>query len=83
MEGFVENGVGIPLISRIHLRYHVKVPKGRRAEAERVIHVHENGRPVAQSVQTGIQLHWEGRVEEEAGQNMKQAESLGVNDLLT
>ena len=63
---FVENVEGIPLITRIHIRYHIKVPKGRRAEAERAIHVHEKGCPVAQSVQRGIQVEWEGTVEEEA-----------------
>jgi organic hydroperoxide reductase OsmC/OhrA len=66
VEGFIENVDGIPLITRIHIRYHVKVPKGRRAEAERAIQVHEKGCAVAQSVQRGIQVAWEGDVEEEA-----------------
>jgi organic hydroperoxide reductase OsmC/OhrA len=66
VEGFVENAEGIPLITRIHIRYHVKVPKGRRAEAERAIQVHEKGCPVAQSVQRAIQVEWEGHIEEEA-----------------
>lgn len=66
VEGFVENVEGTPLITRIRIRYHVKVPKGKREEAERAIQVHEKGCPVAQSVQRGIQVQWEGNVEEEA-----------------
>lgn len=66
VEGFVENVDGMPLITRIRIRYNVKVPKGRRADAERAMEVHEKGCPVAQSVQRGIQVEWEGAVEEEA-----------------
>ena len=66
VEGFVENVDGMPLITRIRIRYAVKVPAGRRADAERAIEVHEKGCPVAQSVQRGIKVEWEGSVEEEA-----------------
>ena len=66
VEGFVENIDGTPLITRIRVKYHVKVPQGRRADAERAIQVHEKGCPVAQSVQRGIRVEWEGEVEEES-----------------
>ncbi len=66
VEGFVEKVDGQPLITRIRVKYHVKVPQGQRAEAERAIQVHEKSCPVAQSVQRGIQVEWEGVVEEEA-----------------
>ena len=65
VEGFVENVDGMPLITRIHVKYRVKVPKGKRAEAERAIEVHEKGCPVAQSVQRGIRVEWAGEVQEE------------------
>ena len=65
VEGFVENVDGMALITRIHVKYRVKVPKGKRAEAERAIEVHEKGCPVAQSVQRGIRVEWEGEVQEE------------------
>ena len=65
VEGFVENVDGTPLITRIRVKYHVKVPQGKRADAERAIAVHEKGCPVAQSVQRGIRVEWEGEVEEE------------------
>ena len=65
VEGFVENVDGMALITRIHIKYRVKVPSGKRAEAERAIEVHEKGCPVAQSVQRGILVEWEGEVQEE------------------
>jgi uncharacterized OsmC-like protein len=65
VEGVIENVNGTPMITRIRVKYHVKVPQGKREEAERAIQVHEKGCPVSQSVQRGIQVEWEGAVEEE------------------
>jgi organic hydroperoxide reductase OsmC/OhrA len=64
-EGIIENVGGKPLITKIVVRYRVKVPKGKRAEAERAIQVHEKGCPASQSVQRGITVEWTGDVEEE------------------
>jgi len=66
VEGFVENVEGTPLITRIRIHYKVRVPQGKREEAERAIQVHEKSCPVAQSVKRGIQIEWDGRVEEDA-----------------
>ena len=66
VEGYVENVDGTPLITRIRIKYHVKVPSGKRAEAERALQVHEKGCPVAQSVQKGIRVEWEGAIEEDS-----------------
>ncbi|MBI4463489.1 MAG: OsmC family protein [Acidobacteria bacterium] len=65
VEGIVENVEGTPLITRIRIQYRVKVPQGKRADAERAIAVHEKGCPVAQSVERGIRVEWEGEIEEE------------------
>jgi organic hydroperoxide reductase OsmC/OhrA len=65
-EGFIEKVDGQPLITRIKVRYKVRVPKGKRDEARRAIAVHEKGCPASQSVQRGIAIEWEGDVEEEA-----------------
>ena len=66
VEGFVENVEGTPLITRIKVHYRVRVPQGKKADAERAIAVHEKGCPVAQSVQRGIRVEWDGEVEEES-----------------
>ncbi|MBI2817495.1 MAG: OsmC family protein [Acidobacteria bacterium] len=65
VEGFVENVEGTPVITRIRVHYKVRVPQGKREEAERAIQVHEKGCPVAQSVKRGIQIEWDGRIEED------------------
>jgi organic hydroperoxide reductase OsmC/OhrA len=64
-EGVIENIDGKPLITKIAVRYHVKVPKGKRADAERAIDVHEKGCPASQSLRRGITVEWHGLVEEE------------------
>ncbi len=65
VEGFLENVDGKPLITRIKVHYSVKVPRGKRADAERAIEVHEKGCPASQSVQRGIAIEWDGEVIEE------------------
>jgi organic hydroperoxide reductase OsmC/OhrA len=65
VEGFIENVDGKPLITRIKVHYHVKVPQGKREETQRAIEVHEKGCPAAQSVQRGIAIEWDGVVVEE------------------
>jgi uncharacterized OsmC-like protein len=65
VEGVIEEVEGKPLITRIKVRYSVKVPKGKREEALRAIEVHEKGCPASQSVQRGIAIEWSGDVVEE------------------
>ena len=65
VEGTIENVDGHPLITKIRVHYRVKVPKGKRADAERAIEVHEKGCPASQSVQRGIAVEWSGTIEEE------------------
>src|SRR5207247_5797526 len=60
VEGFIENVDGKPLVTRIKVRYTVKVPKGKRADALRAIEEHEKGCPASQSVQRGIAIEWDG-----------------------
>lgn len=65
VEGIIENVDGNPLITKIKVHYKVKIPKGKREEAERAIEVHEKGCPASQSVQRGIAVEWDGEIEEE------------------
>jgi organic hydroperoxide reductase OsmC/OhrA len=64
-EGFIENVDGKPLITRIKVHYTVRVPRGKREDAQRAIKVHEKGCPASQSVQRGIKIEWDGEVVEE------------------
>src|SRR5437016_2427458 len=53
VEGIIENVDGVPLIITIRVRYTCKIPKGKRAEAERALGVHEKGCPATRSARGG------------------------------
>lgn len=65
VDGYIENIEGKPMITRIHVKYHLKVPMGKRAEAQRAVDHHEKNCPASQSVRRGIAIEWEGEIEEE------------------
>ncbi len=65
VEGFIEAVDGKPLITRIKVHYHLTVPKGKKADAERAIAVHDQKCPAAQSVRRGIEITFDGDVTEE------------------
>ncbi len=65
-EGKIENVEGKPFITSIHVHYHLTVAEGKRAEAERVVGIHEKGCPAAQSVKRGIGISWDAEIEETA-----------------
>ena len=62
VEGVIENVDGRPLVTKIKVRYTVKVPPGKRADTLRALEVHEKGCPASQSVQRGIAIEWDGEV---------------------
>ena len=65
VEGYIESVEGKPRITRIKVHYHLKVPKGKKAEAERAVDIHEQHCPVSQSVRRGIGIEFSGTVTEE------------------
>jgi uncharacterized OsmC-like protein len=65
VEGYIENVEGKPLITRIHVKYRLKVPKGKKAEAERAVEHHEKNCAVSQTIRHGIAIEFEGEFEEE------------------
>lgn len=65
VEGFIEAVDGKPRITRIQVRYHLKVPKGKKDAAQRAIEIHERHCPVSQSVRRGIEIDFDGEVSEE------------------
>ncbi len=65
VEGLIEAVDGKPRITRVKVHYAVKVPKGKKAVAERAIEIHEQHCPVSQSVRRGIEIEFDGEVLEE------------------
>lgn len=65
VEGFIEGVNGKPRITRIKVHYNLKVPPGKKEQAERAIEIHEQHCPASQSVRRGIEIEFDAKVREE------------------
>jgi uncharacterized OsmC-like protein len=65
VEGYIENVENKPLITRVHVKYRLKVPQGKKAEAQRAMDHHEKNCAVSQTIRRGITIECEGEIEEE------------------
>lgn len=65
VDGYIENIDGRPVVTRIHVKYHMKVPKGKREAAERALSKHVERCPASESVRRGIAVEWESEIVEE------------------
>ncbi len=54
VEGIFQNVDGKNLLTSIRLRYAIKLPRGKRADAVRALEVHAESCPSSLSVQRGI-----------------------------
>ena len=64
VEGDIEEVDRLLLLTRIRIKYRLTIPKGKRAEAERALALHESRCPVSQSVQRGIQVEYSADITE-------------------
>ena len=64
VEGDIEEGDKVLLLTRIRIKYRLKIPKGKREEAERALALHESRCPVSQSVQRGIRVEYSADISE-------------------
>ena len=64
VEGFIENVENKPLITRVHVKYHFKVPKEKKAEAQKIVDSHEKYCAVSQSLRHGIAVELEAEIHE-------------------
>lgn len=64
-EGRMEEVDGKLLLTKVTVKYRIKVPKDKRAAAERAMEHHANLCPVSESVKRGIQVEFEGEIVEE------------------
>jgi uncharacterized OsmC-like protein len=56
IEGDIEEGDKVLLLTRVRVKYRLRVPRGKREEAERALALHDSRCPVSQSVQRGIRV---------------------------
>ncbi len=52
-------------VTHIRVTYHLKIPAGKRSEAERALSVIERGCPVAQTLKGCVTLEYHTEIEEE------------------
>lgn len=64
-EGRIEEVDGKMILTKVTLRYRIKVPKGKRESVERALQHHESLCPVSESVRRGITVEWQSEIEEE------------------
>jgi uncharacterized OsmC-like protein len=64
VEGDIEEGDKVLLLTRIRIRYRLKIPRGKREETERALALHESRCPVSQSVQRGIRVEYSADITE-------------------
>ncbi len=65
-EGKIEEVDGKMILTGIKLRYHLKVPKDKRATVERALEHHEGLCAASESVRRGITVEWQSEIEEES-----------------
>ena len=65
MEGDIEAVDGTIVVTRIRVKYRIKLPAGERAAAERALQAHQESCPVAQTLTRGVEIRWEAEIEEE------------------
>jgi uncharacterized OsmC-like protein len=65
VEGDIEEGdTKVLLLTKVHLKYKLNIPKGKREQAERALSLHHSRCPVSQSVERGIRVEWSADITE-------------------
>ena len=64
MEGDIEDVDGVLKITRIRLRYRLRIPSGSREKAERALAVYAEKCPAYQSVKGCIECSWQAEMQE-------------------
>jgi uncharacterized OsmC-like protein len=64
VEGDIEDVDGVLRITRIRVRYRVRIPSGKREEVERALEVYADRCPAYQSVKGCIDVSWDADLTE-------------------
>jgi uncharacterized OsmC-like protein len=55
----------LPVLTRIHIRYRLRIPPGVRDKVERALEGHQSKCPTAASLRGAVEIDWEAEIEEE------------------
>jgi uncharacterized OsmC-like protein len=78
-EGKIEDVDGKMILTGIKLRYRLKVPKDKRATAERALEHHEGLCAASESVRRGITVEWQSEIEEEEESDSESGQAAAAN----
>lgn len=65
VEGVNEVVDGVPLLTRLAIRYRMSIPAGSRETVERALSTHQAKCPSAQSFKDSVAIDWTAHIEEE------------------
>lgn len=63
-EGVNEIVDGLPVLTRIAIRYRLRIPAGTRDKVERALERHQSKCPTAASLRGAVEIGWEAEIEE-------------------
>src|SRR5262245_65531433 len=66
VEGDIEAGENrVLLLTKVHIKYRMKIPKGKREQAERALSLHHSRCRVCALVESGIRVEWSSEIGED------------------
>ena len=63
-EGYHELRNRIPVLTRIHVRYRLRIPAGSRETVDRALSRHVEKCPTANTLKGAVEMTWEAEIEE-------------------
>lgn len=64
-EGINETRDGIPVLTRIHVEYRLRIPAGKREVVDRALARHVGKCPTAQTLAGAVDVTWTADIEED------------------
>ena len=63
-EGINQVRDGLPVLTQVHVRYHLRIPSGAREVVDRALARHQDKCPTAASLKGAIAVSWSAEIEE-------------------
>jgi organic hydroperoxide reductase OsmC/OhrA len=63
-EGTNEVRDGLPVLTRVHVRYRLRIPKGARETVDRALARHQEKCPTAATLKGAVEVTWAAEIEE-------------------
>ena len=65
VEGVNEMRGKLPVLTRVHIRYALRIPSGAREKVDRALATHQEKCPTAASLADAVEVTWDAEIEEE------------------